>query len=282
MHALRRRAAPMMSAGACTGSAGGGNGGQLASQTASQPGTGMDTGTGTDTGKGKGKTAGAGADAGALAAQAQAEGFGAALSALGDCVDVAENTIGNIIAAVGTGDALAQSVRNSRSRDVDVRQLLRRALLISSKGSVGIGSTSIGSIGGDAGLRVVRRPSPSRAKGGDSGDSEAQSAGSELRVQVTVDDTVPAMVPLRAEQAILRMIINLLSNAFKYTPPAQGRVHVTVALRDHGIDAACRVLRVEVADSGPGVDDADKQAVFGMRRFITSVTQLIQLPCHVA
>ena len=72
------------------------------------------------------------------ACAAETEGFAVALAALGDCIDVAEHTIGNIVAAVGMDNALTESVRTSRASEMDVRQLLRRAVLISSKGSAGI------------------------------------------------------------------------------------------------------------------------------------------------
>lgn len=55
-------------------------------------------------------------------------------------------------------------------------------------------------------------------------------------------------------EKLQRILINLLSNAFKFTPP-NGRVRLTIR------DAGERVL-LEVADSGPGIPPDQRDAVF--------------------
>lgn len=77
-----------------------------------------------------------------------------------------------------------------------------------------------------------------------------------LRVEQE-DDLLMARIDARL---ILQVLTNLIDNAVKYTPP--------------GSEIAVRTLRrdgmvvVEVADTGPGIPDADKEKVFGM--FYTS------------
>lgn len=63
----------------------------------------------------------------------------------------------------------------------------------------------------------------------------------------------PLMAQVDAEK-IRRILANLFGNAFKFTPP-DGRISVT--LSEEG-DAAC----LEVRDSGPGVPEALREAVF--------------------
>ncbi|HET9976545.1 MAG TPA: ATP-binding protein [Burkholderiaceae bacterium] len=72
---------------------------------------------------------------------------------------------------------------------------------------------------------------------------------------VTVDK--PAQVPvLQADRdRLLQVLINLLSNAAKFTPPGHGRVEVRLRC-----DA--RVASVEVCDNGPGVPPEQQQLVF--------------------
>ncbi len=69
--------------------------------------------------------------------------------------------------------------------------------------------------------------------------------------------TIDAPAGMRAQvdpEKVRRILLNLLSNAFKFTPDG-GRVRVT--LRDAG-----RVVAIEVADSGPGIAPEHREAVF--------------------
>jgi PAS domain S-box-containing protein len=75
----------------------------------------------------------------------------------------------------------------------------------------------------------------------------------EKRMRFTVE--TPESAPAEADPDHLRhVLLNLLANAFKFTP-AGGRVRV--ALR-----ATVDAVVVEVADSGPGVPEAHREAVF--------------------
>ena len=69
------------------------------------------------------------------------------------------------------------------------------------------------------------------------------------------DDIAPEAQPIRAdEEKIIQVASNLLSNAIKYTGKG-GRA--AVSLRRQGED-----LRVEVADTGPGIAPEDTAKVF--------------------
>ncbi|RPH72896.1 MAG: response regulator [Myxococcaceae bacterium] len=82
--------------------------------------------------------------------------------------------------------------------------------------------------------------------------SLARERGLEIRV-----DTPPRMVGALDPSRVLRIVLNLLSNAFKFTPH-QGTVRVS--LREDDVQPARAVL--EVADSGPGIPEPQREAVF--------------------
>ncbi len=81
----------------------------------------------------------------------------------------------------------------------------------------------------------------------------------ELRVVPAVD--LPEMV--QADQTRLRqLLLNLLSNAVKFTP-ASGLVElVATAVGGPGVDGR-QTVRIEVRDTGPGVPEAKRKAIFG-------------------
>jgi PAS domain S-box-containing protein len=65
----------------------------------------------------------------------------------------------------------------------------------------------------------------------------------------------PASLTARIDEAkLLSVLTNLLANAVRYSP-AGGVVRCTLAVRDAR-------LRIEVADSGPGVPPAEREAIF--------------------
>ena len=76
----------------------------------------------------------------------------------------------------------------------------------------------------------------------------------ELRDQRLVIEAPPRLPARLDEEKVLSVVSNLLANALKYAPPG-GIVRCTVA------DAGER-LRIEVADSGPGVDDGLRETIF--------------------
>jgi signal transduction histidine kinase len=66
----------------------------------------------------------------------------------------------------------------------------------------------------------------------------------------------PGVPPVRADRdRLLQVLINLLSNAAKFAPSEKGRVVVVLA-------AADGLVRVSVADNGPGVRDEDQKMIF--------------------
>jgi len=81
---------------------------------------------------------------------------------------------------------------------------------------------------------------------------ESVAADRDIRFTVAAGEPVPVQVDTLSTS---RVLINLLSNAFKFTPP--GGV-VRLALRTDGADA----VTIEVADSGPGVEHAHRDAIF--------------------
>jgi signal transduction histidine kinase len=76
----------------------------------------------------------------------------------------------------------------------------------------------------------------------------------ERRIQVRVDQTAPA--PTRVDAVRLGQAVNnLLDNALKYTPEG-GNVILAVRPRPDGAE-------LEVRDDGPGIPEAEREAVFG-------------------
>ncbi len=88
------------------------------------------------------------------------------------------------------------------------------------------------------------------------GNFEGLAADSDLTL--TIDAPRACQGVLDAAKA-QRILLNLLSNAFKFTP-AGGRVRVS--LRADRAPDGRRVATLEVADSGPGIPEARREAVF--------------------
>jgi PAS domain S-box-containing protein/diguanylate cyclase (GGDEF)-like protein len=76
----------------------------------------------------------------------------------------------------------------------------------------------------------------------------------ELRDQRLLLEAPPELAARLDEEKVLSVVSNLLANALKYAPVG-GTVRCTVA------DAGDR-LRIEVADSGPGVEDGLRETIF--------------------
>src|SRR6202163_1492204 len=76
-----------------------------------------------------------------------------------------------------------------------------------------------------------------------------------LAKQITLTCEVPEELPVRGDEALLRrMILNLLDNAIKYTPPG-GRVAVSC-------ERAGTEYALSVTDTGPGILAELQQKVF--------------------
>ena len=78
---------------------------------------------------------------------------------------------------------------------------------------------------------------------------------SEKAITLTFHTDVARLTLAFDKGKVDRMVTNLLSNAYKFTPQG-GRVDVTVSLEDH------RQVIISVADNGPGISDQDKTHLF--------------------
>ncbi|MDJ0738413.1 MAG: sensor histidine kinase [Gammaproteobacteria bacterium] len=58
---------------------------------------------------------------------------------------------------------------------------------------------------------------------------------------------------------LMQVLVNLLSNAAKFTPEGHGKVHVSITEQD---SAGSTAYRVSVSDNGPGIDPADQADIF--------------------
>ena len=87
---------------------------------------------------------------------------------------------------------------------------------------------------------------------------EAVAAERKIRVVVQVPESVPCAVDPGKFQ---RVVVNLLSNAFKFTP-AGGTVRVSLEVGGGGDGEPAGGLVLEVADSGPGVAPEHRADVF--------------------
>ncbi|HSP19796.1 MAG TPA: ATP-binding protein, partial [Myxococcaceae bacterium] len=83
--------------------------------------------------------------------------------------------------------------------------------------------------------------------------SLARERGVDLRL-----DAPPRMVASLDPSRVQRVVLNLLSNAFKFTPE-RGTVRLSLRQADDG--ASPRAV-LEVADSGPGIPEQHREAVF--------------------
>ncbi|ABS26864.1 ATP-binding protein [Anaeromyxobacter sp. Fw109-5] len=86
---------------------------------------------------------------------------------------------------------------------------------------------------------------------------DALAASREMAYSVEAPATLAARVD---PDKLQRVVFNLLSNAFKFTPEA-GKVRCTLRVEPEGAGSAPD-LAIEVADSGPGVPPAERETVF--------------------
>lgn len=82
----------------------------------------------------------------------------------------------------------------------------------------------------------------------------AQVAARQLTLQV---DLPPDLPPVYADmQRLHRVLLNLVTNAYKYTPPG-GTITITAQVVDDGYK-----VQVDVADTGIGISEVDQQRLF--------------------
>jgi PAS domain S-box-containing protein len=131
-------------------------------------------------------------------------------------------------------------VRNARTLTKHVNDLLEVARLEAGKAQAELAAVDVAQL-----VRVVA--------------SHFEALAAERNVAFTVEapEAFPAAVDAEKLQ---RVLFNLVSNAFKFTPPG-GRVRCALlpGERDGAPDVG---LRVEVADSGPGVPPGERERVF--------------------
>ncbi len=78
-------------------------------------------------------------------------------------------------------------------------------------------------------------------------------------IELTLD-LPPDLPPVRADAALVeRILANVIDNALRHTSVG-GRVHVSAGLLAEGQGGGCVV--VHVADTGPGVPEAEREAIF--------------------
>nr|WP_320133570.1 ATP-binding protein [uncultured Holophaga sp.] len=66
---------------------------------------------------------------------------------------------------------------------------------------------------------------------------------------------LPETLPMEADPGMIqRVLLNLLSNAFKFTPPG-GRIQLVVCLLESAV-------RIEVHDTGPGIPESHRERIF--------------------
>jgi signal transduction histidine kinase len=97
-----------------------------------------------------------------------------------------------------------------------------------------------------------------------------------VKGQISLSSKIAQPLPLAAMDSarILQVLINLLSNAFKFTPPA-GKVVV-------GVESTDKELRFTVSDSGLGIPAAKLEAVFERRVQVSSDRRGLGLGLYIS
>jgi signal transduction histidine kinase len=88
-----------------------------------------------------------------------------------------------------------------------------------------------------------------------------ESLAAERGSSYTVDTPEELLAQVDPEK-VRRIVMNLLSNAFKFTPPG-GSIRCTLSAPDRAADrSSSQNARISVADSGPGIPESFREAVF--------------------
>ncbi|HET9595817.1 MAG TPA: ATP-binding protein [Anaeromyxobacteraceae bacterium] len=150
--------------------------------------------------------------------------------------------VGQLLASGDLPDGPRRSVeviaRNARTLVKHVNDLLDVARLEAGKAAVEAARTDVAAL-----VKLVA--------------SHFEALAAERGVALAVE-VPPALARAVDAPKLQRVLFNLLSNAFKFTP-ARGRIRCS--LRPRGADGAGG-FELEVADSGPGIPPAERDAVF--------------------
>jgi PAS domain S-box-containing protein len=130
--------------------------------------------------------------------------------------------------------------RNARTLSKHVNDLLEIARLESGKVRIDLADVDVAQL-----LRLV------------ASHFEALATERATAFSVEAPETFPARVD---PEKLQRILFNLVSNAFKFTPP-RGRVRCSLH-QEPGAEASGDGFRIEVGDSGPGVPPGDRERVF--------------------
>jgi PAS domain S-box-containing protein len=132
-------------------------------------------------------------------------------------------------------------VRNARTLSKHVNDLLEVARLEAGKTALDRQAVDVATL-----VRVV------------ASHFEALAAANRVALDV---DAPPALVHAVDPEKLQRVLFNLLSNAFKFTPPP-GRVRIRLRAGEAEGAPPEAGFRIEVADSGPGVPEPERERVF--------------------
>lgn len=74
-----------------------------------------------------------------------------------------------------------------------------------------------------------------------------------IKVKLLIDENIPPLVTDAGK--VQQILCNFLSNAVKFTPE-EGRIEIRAVMLDE------KIIRIAVADNGPGIAEADKEKIF--------------------
>ena len=136
--------------------------------------------------------------------------------------------------------------------------------IASALGSIENITTAVGS-GEESGLLATRCRPRELVQRAVIACSKGAAGAAASNIRVRVGDSVPLEV-LLAEHAVVRVLINLISNALKFTPKG-GSIDIIVSVRaPSDVNESASTLHVAVRDTGCGVPDAEKKGIFDLHK----------------
>lgn len=90
--------------------------------------------------------------------------------------------------------------------------------------------------------------------------------GDEHDVKIQLETSLPAATVLASEERMMQVMANIISNAAKFSPP-QGIVRIS-------LEKVGTNLRIGVTDSGPGIPENERDAVFESFRQVESTQSM--------